>query len=556
MVQAPHDELGCLDAEVSAAMADPTGLALQRGCLSRCARTGDLVLLNKLLASGGIEVDYKTPEGDTALYSAALCGHLEIVQALLAHRADATMRCSDGWTALHVAAHKSIVAELLKYGADIASGDDKLRPTQLLLLKAALCTAKNLSPIGSTPLHFAVEFRGEDVRMIDALLAKAEAATIDAKSVWGWSPLHFACAAGHADMVALLLSHGADVMDTLPVPGRTLLHMVCQGPECGNSIRPSLLYLTSFLARWHVGVPQNTAAYPDIVNILLSHSADVNARDSEGDNQVQQASYAQLLDLSANVLTSASLGFCCHMELIPMVPPQMVQRLFTMQRSQEISANLQMLLEYGADVKTKNKKVRSRTVLHYLAKGLKLDMVAHLCKKLKDQPADPQLGCMDPHIDAVLKRFVAVLRQLLSAGADLEAVDDEGMTPLHVAVKHEHPDLVEILLSHGARVNATNHKGFKMLQVTVRAIENAESVSLLLAHGADPAILDNQGCTAISLAEHSNCANISDMLRNAHPITHDIDSARSCSVDHIAARDADGAVGSLSRLSSMGSLLE
>ncbi len=36
-------------------------------------------------------------------------------------------------------------------------------------------------------------------------------------------------------------------------------------------------------------------------------------------------------------------------------------------------------------------QVRSRTVLHYLAKGLKLDMVAHLCKKQKDQPADPQL---------------------------------------------------------------------------------------------------------------------------------------------------------------------
>ena len=34
-------------------------------------------------------------------------------------------------------------------------------------------------------------------------------------------------------------------------------------------------------------------------------------------------------------------------------------------------------------------------------------------------------GCMDPHIDAVLKRCVAVLRQLLSAGADLEAVGDE-----------------------------------------------------------------------------------------------------------------------------------
>ncbi len=30
-----------------------------------------------------------------------------------------------------------------------------------------------------------------------------------------------------------------------------------------------------------------------------------------------------------------------------------------------------------------------------------------------------------------------------------------------------------------------------MLLVTVRAIKNGESVSLLLAHGADPAVLDN-----------------------------------------------------------------
>jgi len=34
-------------------------------------------------------------------------------------------------------------------------------------------------------------------------------------------------------------------------------------------------------------------------------------------------------------------------------------------------------------------------------------------------------GCMDSYIHAELKRFAAVLSQLLSAGADLEAVDDE-----------------------------------------------------------------------------------------------------------------------------------
>ena len=52
-----------------------------------------------------------------------------------------------GATALHVAAGRTIVVELLKYGADIASRDDKVRPTQLMLLKAGLCTAKTLSPI-------------------------------------------------------------------------------------------------------------------------------------------------------------------------------------------------------------------------------------------------------------------------------------------------------------------------------------------------------------------------------------------------------------------------
>ena len=47
-----------------------------------------------------------------------------------------------GMTALHVAACESIAVELLGNGADIASRDDKVSPTQLILLKAGLCTAK------------------------------------------------------------------------------------------------------------------------------------------------------------------------------------------------------------------------------------------------------------------------------------------------------------------------------------------------------------------------------------------------------------------------------
>ena len=35
-------------------------------------------------------------------------------------------------------------------------------------------------------------------------------------------------------------------------------------------------------------------------------------------------------------------------------------------------------------------------------------------------------GCMDSNVHKELKQFAEVLSQLLSAGADLEAVDDEG----------------------------------------------------------------------------------------------------------------------------------
>ena len=47
-------------------------------------------------------------------------------------------------TALHVAARISIAIELVRNGADIGSRDDNVRPTQLILLKAGLCTAKTL----------------------------------------------------------------------------------------------------------------------------------------------------------------------------------------------------------------------------------------------------------------------------------------------------------------------------------------------------------------------------------------------------------------------------
>ena len=97
----------------------------------------------------------------------------------------------------------------------------------------------------------------------------------------GWSPLHLAALIAHTDMVTLLLSHGADVMDKSIGLGESALHMACQGAVRRNELQPRLTFLEAVLARWHAVLPQTAAAYPTIVNILVSHGADINARDSK-----------------------------------------------------------------------------------------------------------------------------------------------------------------------------------------------------------------------------------------------------------------------------------
>jgi ankyrin repeat protein len=83
---------------------------------------------------------------------------------------------------------------------------------------------------------------------------------------------------------------------------------------------------------------------------------------------------------------------------------------------------------------------------------------------------------------------------LIDHGADIEAKDDMGETPLHIAVKSKSPTIaVEILLRHGADPNALDEKGLSCLN---KAKGNAAVVHQLIKSGTDafsgnnPFILD------------------------------------------------------------------
>jgi hypothetical protein len=93
-----------------------------------------------------------------------------------------------------------------------------------------------------------------------------------------------------------------------------------------------------------------------------------------------------------------------------------------------------------------------------------------------------------------------IIRLLHQAGADLEArTNDEGCTPLHLAVLRDRPGCVAVLLDCGADVHATDAYGATALHRT--ALHGQDGlIDILLRAGARPDQTDTKRATPLSLA--------------------------------------------------------
>lgn len=75
------------------------------------------------------------------------------------------------------------------------------------------------------------------------------------------------------------------------------------------------------------------------------------------------------------------------------------------------------------------------------------------------------------------------------------------MTPLHWAVVAHHTDVVNVLLAGGADVNAVDRFGYSpLLYAATIDFGDAETAATLLQAGADPKVKDKQGKTPLSQA--------------------------------------------------------
>jgi ankyrin repeat protein len=103
------------------------------------------------------------------------------------------------------------------------------------------------------------------------------------------------------------------------------------------------------------------------------------------------------------------------------------------------------------------------------------------------------------HLAAALGDVSRLAQHLRTENADVQ--DPAGNTPLHYfAVGRGDRRVGVLLLAAGANVNARNHAGATPLHFAVR-FQNRGATEFLMENGADPYAIDSLGNTLLSLAK-------------------------------------------------------
>jgi len=137
----------------------------------------------------------------------------------------------------------------------------------------------------------------------------------------------------------------------------------------------------------------------------------------------------------------------------------------------------------------------------------------------------PQMQAYHPHVKIMPKPLVIIplcrkgdrasIEKQLQAGATVDETDAEGNTPLHVAVEAPKNEIatVQCLLEAGANANATNYIGACPLHYVCLRKSNQRGVAnILLEQGANINAQTVAGKTALHFAAENQLAELTEVL--------------------------------------------
>ncbi|MHC4201279.1 MAG: ankyrin repeat domain-containing protein [Planctomycetota bacterium] len=233
--------------------------------------------------------------------------------------------------------------------------------------------------------------------------------------------------------------------------------------------------------------------HADIVRALLAHGAEISARDSQGDtplhagaNRGHRAVVELLLAKGADPNATDSGGW---------TPLHNAG-------SREVAG---LLLSSGAKLKARS--ADGGTPLLAAALLERKGVVEFLIEAGADPKARDNSGWTALHLAALGpppgdgNENVELAKLLIERGLDVNARDIWGGTPLHQAADAR-PEMVKLLLAHGAEIDATSvHSSGGDAPLHKAALYGSlEAVRLLVEKGADVGLKDSDGNTALDMA--------------------------------------------------------
>jgi len=292
----------------------------------------------------------------------------------------------------------------------------------------------------------------------------------------GETPLHYAAGKGYLDVVELLLTSQADIR----IRNSRHWSLLYLARERGDVEVVNILTIPvgkTDTWRNHGEIPLHRAAQsgnPQVVQLLLAYGADASAQNEYNGQTPLHIAAGQGNPAVVDLLLTHGADVNARVALT-VTPSDQVSYLLTPLHLAALAGRrevTELLLAHGADVNT---QVQSRENASRLLPDAYTDNYNRLVELGSLKGLTP-LHC------AIFVGQEAVVDTLLTYGADIEARDDSGRTPLHLASFWENTVAAAAqVLARGAIVDARDNSGATPLQLAMKKGRKAPA-DLFLAY--------------------------------------------------------------------------
>ncbi|CAH2306652.1 serine threonine- phosphatase 6 regulatory ankyrin repeat subunit B isoform X1 [Pelobates cultripes] len=427
------------------------------------------------------------------LHLAAYNGHYQALELLLQSFADVDIRDEKGRTPLDLAAfkgHTECVESLINQGASVLVKDLVTERTPLhaavinghtsclRLLLEMTDTTEVVDVVDSkkqTPLMLAVAYGHIDA--VSLLLEKE--ASVDAADVYGCTALHRGIMTGHEECIQMLLDQEASLL-WKDCRGRTPLHFA--------AARGHATLLSELL---QMALSEGDCNFRDNEGYTLLHWSAYNGNENCLEVLLEQKSFRNFQGNLFSPLHCAVMNNHenCASLLIGSIDASIVNCKDRKGRTPlhaAASANhvdcLELLLSYNANVNIVDNRGKSPLMIavekghlestDILLNGQKVDLAA------KDKLLNTALhwSCIAGHKDCAMLILDKIEDKYL-----INATNKALQTPLHIAARIGYKSVVEKLISKGASVLALDEEGHTPALACAPNKDVADCLALILA---------------------------------------------------------------------------